>query len=98
MAKSETPNASKIVAEQGTIATGGPVIQGDTGATVGEATVTVEDKNGKRDSKTASADGSFRFTDADLQEGFSCRRGNEIKVTQTVPRPDESDAASVTVR
>ncbi len=97
MAKSPTPDSSKIEAEQGTISTGGPVIQGDAGAVTGEATVTVEDKNGKRDDKTAAADGSFRFTDPDLQEGFRCRRNDTIKVSQTVDGSEESNAVKITV-
>ncbi len=97
MEQSPKPIESKIFAEQGTISTGGPVIQGKAGAVKGEARVTVEDKNGKQDEKTAAIDGSFRFTDIDLQEGFSCRRNDKINISQKVSGSIESDQISITV-
>ena len=97
MEQSPKPIESKIFAEQGTISTGGPVIQGKAGAVKGEAMVTVEDKNGKQDEKKAAADGSFRFTDLNLQEGFSCRRNDTIMVSQKVSGSLDSDAIPITV-
>jgi hypothetical protein len=91
------PDASKIIANRGTIGTGGMVISGAVGAVEPGATVMVADKDGNTATTTADENGGFVLIEADLPEDFDHTLGNTIEVTQESEDCRESGEAEVTI-
>jgi hypothetical protein len=91
------PDASKITASRGTIATGGMVITGAAGAVEPGATVKITDGQGKSVTTTADENGGFTLMEADLPEDFDHTIGNNLNVTQNSEGCNESAAVSVPI-
>ncbi|MBA7587484.1 hypothetical protein ES708_29514 [subsurface metagenome] len=91
------PDAKKITASRGTVATGGMMIGGAAGAVEPGATVTVTDEDGNTATTTADANGGFSLTEADLPSDFDHTIGHKIKVTQDSEGCEESPAVSVPI-
>ncbi|GAB4112940.1 MAG: hypothetical protein Kow00103_03680 [Candidatus Caldatribacteriota bacterium] len=91
------PDASKITASRGTIATGGMIIQGEEGTVEPGATVTITDTNGKTVTTTADENGSFTLLEADLPEDFDHTIGNTLSITQKSEGCNESSAVEVAI-
>lgn len=91
------PDASKIIANRGTIGTGGMVISGAVGAVEPGATVMVADKDGNTATTTADENGGFVLIEADLPEDFDHTLENTIEVTQESEDCRESGEAEVTI-